>query len=82
MEGMKELADFLQEQLYKDSQLSATLTLLELPNLLKLLKYLQDRGNPEETVTMATTLEALLHTLGRPHTLKEVPLFVKKKQGK
>ena len=45
--GMMQLTMFLYEQSSKDAQLCATLTRLELPNLLHLLEYLTDQADPE-----------------------------------
>ncbi len=70
--GMKQLADWLLQQRYQNSQLSATLILLELPNLLAFLAHVQSLGEAETTVDIATTLEGLLQSLGRPRILKKV----------
>ncbi|MCP4647184.1 MAG: hypothetical protein GY852_05515, partial [bacterium] len=60
------------QQQHQDTRLSATLTLLELSNLLALLAYVQGQGESEETVRVATTIEGLLQVLGRPRILKTV----------
>ncbi|MCP4108550.1 MAG: tetratricopeptide repeat protein [Desulfobacteraceae bacterium] len=71
-EGMKQLAGFLYEQKFQNTQLQATLTVLELPNFLALLAYLQKQDNSEETVQFAVKIEGVLQFLGRPHIMKTV----------
>lgn len=68
-EGMKQLIAFLYQQQFKDAQLSARLTLLELPNLLAMLMWVQDKVMPEEAVGLARQVETLLSQLGRPQAL-------------
>ncbi len=72
VESMKQLSYYLYDQQFKDAQLSATLTLLELPNLMRLLEYVQAQGEPETTVDLATRLEQLIAPLGRQHLLAQV----------
>lgn len=69
--GMEQLLRFLYEQMSRDARLAAQLTLLELPNLLALLTWLQDREAPEQVVDMADSVETLLARLGRPHALAQ-----------
>jgi tetratricopeptide (TPR) repeat protein len=71
-QGMKSLANFLYEQLFEDKQLSAELTLLELPNLMALLAYTQQREDAEAIVDIAGRIEDLLKTLGRRQILQQV----------
>jgi len=71
-EGMWELTGFLCEQQSQDTRVQAVLTIMELPNLMALLYYLQDRGNAEETLRFAGMLEDLLQYLGRPRILAKV----------
>jgi len=68
-EAMAQLTKYLYEEQFKDSQLAAQLTLLELPNLLAMLEYLQDRWLPEDVVNLADRLERLVADLGRPQAL-------------
>ncbi|MBF0340315.1 MAG: tetratricopeptide repeat protein, partial [Magnetococcales bacterium] len=68
-DGMVGLAGFLYQQRSKDSQLSSTLTLLELPNLLAALEQGEERLSPEGAVAFAAGLEQLLADLGRPAAL-------------
>lgn len=67
-----ELAAFLYQQQFKDPQLAATLTLLDLPNLLAALEHLQGEASAEQVVDLATDLESLLANLGRPKALARV----------
>src|SRR5262249_3135110 len=48
---------------------AAVLTLLELPNLLGALEHLQQTADAERVVGMATDVEALVASLGRPQAL-------------
>ncbi|MBI1882467.1 MAG: tetratricopeptide repeat protein [Chloroflexi bacterium] len=71
-EGMTQLVNFLYEQQFQDAQLAAQLTLLELPNLLTLLDWLQDQASPEQVVDLATRVEQLLANLGQLQALARV----------
>ena len=68
-EAMLELTRFLYEQHFQDAELSARLTLLELPNLMALLDWIKERATPEEVIDLAQSLEALLAHLGRSQAL-------------
>jgi len=70
--GMVQLTGFLYDQHFKDTQLSATLTRLELPNLLHLLETLAGQADPETTLDVATSVEQLLANLDYPRLLKRV----------
>ncbi len=71
-ESMKQLSDLLYWQQSEDTQLSATLTLLELPNLMRLLEYVRGQGDAEATVNLAARLEQLIARLGRPRLLARI----------
>jgi len=71
-QGMKSLAKFLYEQKFENAQLSAELTLLELPNLMALLDYTQQKEQAEEIVDIAWRIEGLLEFLGRRQILQQV----------
>jgi tetratricopeptide (TPR) repeat protein len=71
-EEMAELVHFLEEQTFQDATIARQLTLLELPNLLTLLRLLQDKEAPETVVDVASRVEALLADLGLPHALLQV----------
>jgi tetratricopeptide (TPR) repeat protein len=70
-EGMMRLTGFLYEQQFKNSELSARLTLLEMPNLMAMLRWMQQRDAPEVVVEVAQRVEALLSRLGRAQALAE-----------
>jgi tetratricopeptide (TPR) repeat protein len=69
IESMEQLCDFLYGQHFKDTQLSATVTTLELPNLVRLLEHVRTQGDAEATVHLAQRLELLLKYLGRKQLL-------------
>jgi tetratricopeptide (TPR) repeat protein len=71
-EGMEQLVAFLYKQWFQDITLATQLTLLELPNVLAVLAWLQETALPEQMVEVATRVEALLASLGRPHALAQV----------
>jgi tetratricopeptide (TPR) repeat protein len=71
-ESMIQLSGFLYGQRSEDVQLSATLTTLELPNLMRLLHHVEAQENPDTTVDLATTLEHLISYLGRKDLLAVV----------
>ncbi|MFL6213034.1 MAG: TIR domain-containing protein [Blastocatellia bacterium] len=68
-EAMQELTGFLYQQRFQDAELSARLTLLERPNLMALLDWIEERATLEEVVGLAGRLEDLLANLGRPQAL-------------
>ena len=75
VEGMMQLANLLYEQQFKDAKLARQLVPLELPNLLNLLMWMQDRATPEQVVSLAGIVETLLAKLGRPRELSQVICF-------
>jgi hypothetical protein len=70
-EAMAQLAGFLDQQRDKDAQLAATLTLLELPNLLAGLEHLHRTADAQRVVTVAAIIEDLVAKLGRPRALAQ-----------
>ena len=71
---MVQLVDFLYEQFFKDSQLANRLTIVELPNLMALLDWLEERlqqDNDQAKSVSDTTrsIEQLLAELNRPQAL-------------
>lgn len=70
-EGMREMTHFLYEQRSKNAELSARLTLLEMPNLIAALLWAQDKDDPEEVVAWAISVETILAQLGRPQALAQ-----------
>jgi tetratricopeptide (TPR) repeat protein len=70
-EAMEGLTYFLYEQHYTAAELSSRLTLLELPNLLAMLKWVEQRNAPERVVELANKVIFLLSLLGLPQALAE-----------
>ena len=70
--AMEIFTGYLYHQQVQDARLAATLTLLELPNLLTGLAALAESVAAERVVSMATSLERLLQELGRPRALARV----------
>jgi tetratricopeptide (TPR) repeat protein len=70
-EEMKGLTTFLYQQQFEDAELAARLTLLELPNLLAMLSWMQERAAPEVVVEIAQGVESLLSYLGLPRALMQ-----------
>jgi tetratricopeptide (TPR) repeat protein len=73
-EAMRQLVAFLYEQVFQDSTMAFRLTLLDLPNLLALLDWLEqrveaDRSEAEAVSDTAGSIEQLLAPLGRPQAL-------------
>ena len=71
-EAMGTLMDFLYHQRSKDANLAATLSLLELPDLLAALESHRKTATPERTVDLATGLEALIAPMQRSRTLAQI----------
>jgi tetratricopeptide (TPR) repeat protein len=69
--GMSLLVALLYEQKFEDAEFSHQLTLLELPNLLAMLNWAQDRATPELVVSLAQSIEGLLSRLGTPRALAQ-----------
>ncbi|MDQ3011405.1 MAG: tetratricopeptide repeat protein, partial [Acidobacteriota bacterium] len=69
--AMRELTVFLYQQRGKDAALAARLTLLELPNLMAMLRWFAERAAAEEVVDLARAVEELLANLGRPQALAQ-----------
>jgi tetratricopeptide (TPR) repeat protein len=72
VEEMRQYARFLGEQQHQKSEMAATLTVLELPNLFALLDRVQRAVNAEITIALATSLYSLLQGLGKPRLLDRV----------
>jgi tetratricopeptide (TPR) repeat protein len=72
LEAMASYLGYLRQQQNQNTELSATLTLLELPNLFALLDRSQAVANPETTIDRATSLYGLLKELGKPRLLERV----------
>ncbi|MEA2604902.1 MAG: hypothetical protein QOF89_5894 [Acidobacteriota bacterium] len=68
-EAMAQLTEYLYQEQSKDTRLAAQLTLLELPNLLAMLDWLQAHWPPERVVDLADSVEQLVAELGHPQAL-------------
>lgn len=71
-ESMRQLGEFLYNQQSEDTKLAESLTLLELPNLIKSLEYVQAQAVPEVTMDRAAIVEQLIVQMGRPQLLEKV----------
>jgi tetratricopeptide (TPR) repeat protein len=71
-EAMLGYTGFLNQQQNQKTEIAATLTLLELPNLFALLDYVQRAGDAEATIALVSSLHRLLQMLGKPRLLDQV----------
>ena len=69
--AMQALTRFLYYAYYKDVKLAAILTQFELPNLMAMLLWVQDRAMPETVIGLAGNIETLASTLGRKSALTQ-----------
>ena len=60
VEAMRAYVEFLVQQQSQNTEVAATLTVLELPNLFALLDHVQRAGDAEATIDLATSLYSLL----------------------
>jgi tetratricopeptide (TPR) repeat protein len=72
LEAMVAYLRYLEQQRSQNTELAATLTLLELPNLFALLDRSQAGADPETTIERTTYLSSLLQALGKPRLLERV----------
>jgi tetratricopeptide (TPR) repeat protein len=72
VETMGRYSEFLRQQQSQKTEISATLTVLELPNLFALLDHVQGARDSEATIGLATSLYSLLQKLGRRRLLERV----------
>lgn len=79
-ESLRQLCEFLYRQQSEDSQLADSLTLLELPNLIKSLEYVQAQGVPEITLDRAVILEQLTMQVDKPQTLAKVKGIIEEEE--
>lgn len=70
--AMLEYERFLSENQNQDAETTATLTVLELPNLFALLDLVERTANAAATMDLATTLHSLLQFAGKPRLLERV----------
>jgi tetratricopeptide (TPR) repeat protein len=69
--AMRVVTNYLNDQQFKDAQAAASLTLLELPNLLAMLAWSKRRESPKRAAALASQLERLLANLDRPQELAQ-----------
>ncbi len=81
-ECIRQLSEFLYKQQSVDSNLADELTLMELPNLIQSLEYVQTQEVPEVTLDRATLLEQLIAHLDKPDILEKVKAIQKVEQKK
>ncbi len=81
-ESLRQLSEFLYKQQSEDSQLADSLTLLELPNLIKSLEYVQAQAIPEITLDRAVILEQLTMQVDKPQTLAKVKTIMGEEEKK
>jgi tetratricopeptide (TPR) repeat protein len=72
LEAMANYLRYLCQQQSQNTELAATLTLQELPNLFAQLDRSQAVADPEATIDRATSLYSLLKELGKPRLLARV----------
>jgi tetratricopeptide (TPR) repeat protein len=72
IETMREYAHFLEDQQSKNIDIAATLTVLELPNLVALLDLVQRGGDPEATIDLTTAIHGLVRAAGKRRLLEHV----------
>ncbi|MDS4032233.1 MAG: tetratricopeptide repeat protein, partial [Candidatus Contendobacter sp.] len=72
VKAMRAYVGFLDQQRGQDIELAATLTGLELPNLLVLLGRVQRVEDAEATIDLTTSLYRLLQNAGKPRLLERV----------
>ena len=71
-EAMHGYTEFLYQQQGQNTEMAATLTVLELPNLFALLDLAQRAGKRDVTTNLGTQLYSLLQALGKPRLLERV----------
>lgn len=69
---MQSLCDYLYHQRFRNVEVASHLTVLELPNLLEWLIWLQAHKPPEDMVIQTTMVERLLVNIARPWALAKV----------
>jgi len=72
LEAMAIYLRYLYQQQSQNTEVAATLTVLELPNLFALLHRSQAVADPATTIKRATSLYGLLQMLGKPRLLERV----------
>ena len=81
-ESLRQLSEFLYKQQSEDSQIADSLTLLELPNLIKSLEHVQAQAIPEITLDRAVILEQLAMQVNKPQALTKVKSIMEEEEKK
>ncbi len=81
-ECLRQLSEFLYKQQSEDSKLADELTLMELPNLIKAMEYVQAQEVPEVTLDRATLFEQLIAHLDKPDILAKVKAIQEEEKRK
>ncbi len=81
-ECLRQLIEFLHKQQSENSELADALTLMELPNLIKSLEYVQSQSVPEVTLDRVTILEQLITHLDKPEILAKVSQIKEEEEKK
>ncbi|MCP5003648.1 MAG: tetratricopeptide repeat protein [Planctomycetes bacterium] len=81
-ESIRQLVEFLNKKRTEDSLLTDTLTQLEQPNLLQMLRYVQAQDVPELTTDLAVMLEELVSQIDTPLILEKVTKIRKEEEAK
>jgi tetratricopeptide (TPR) repeat protein len=72
VESMGAYANFLVQKRSNNTEVAATLTLLELSNLFAMLDLVQRQEDAEAAIDLATSLYSLLQSLGKPQLLERL----------
>jgi tetratricopeptide (TPR) repeat protein len=71
-DAMRDYIEFLRQEQNQKTDIAATLTLLELPNLFALLERAHRATDVEATIDLATAIYSLLQGFGKPRLLQRV----------
>lgn len=72
VEATRAYVAFLEQQRDRKTEIAATLTVLELPNLFALLEQVERAGDASATIGLTTSLYRLLQNLGKPRLLERM----------
>lgn len=72
VESMRDYVGLLVGERNKNIEMAATLTVLELPNLIALLAAVEGLGDAEATIALTTRLYGLLQSLNRPRLIERI----------
>lgn len=72
VEAMLGYVEHMRRQQHQNTEMAATLTVLELPNLFALLNLVERSGEAEVTIDLTASLFSMLQTLGKPRLLERV----------